>query len=190
MSSPGPRLETQRLILRPTAAEDFAPWAELMADPDAARYIGGVQGRHAAWRGFLAMAGAWQIQGFGMFSLIEKASGHWVGRVGPWFPVEWPGTEVGWTLPRASWGKGYATEAATAAIDWAFAHLGWHEVIHSIDPANTASQQVAMRLGSTRRGPGRLPPPFEHAPIDIWGQTREQWFARRRPAARTEDSAC
>jgi RimJ/RimL family protein N-acetyltransferase len=184
MQGTGPWLETERLVLRPTAAEDFEPWAALMADAEAARHIGGQQGRHAAWRGFLTMVGAWHIQGFGMFSLVEKASGRWVGRVGPWFPEEWPGTEIGWTLPRSVWGRGYATEAATAATDWAFDHLGWTEVIHSIAPDNTASQHVAMRLGSTRRGPGRLPPPYENAAIDIWGQTREQWQARRRLAGR------
>ena len=186
----GPQLQTQRLVLRPTAAEDFEPWAALMADPEAARYVGGVQGRHAAWRGFLGMVGAWQIQGFGMFSVIEKASGRWIGRVGPWFPVEWPGTEIGWTLMRDAWGRGYATKAAIAATDWAFDHLGWTEVIHSIDPANFASQQVAMRLGSSNRGPGRLPAPFDHAPIEIWGQGREQWRARRAQFPRAESSAC
>jgi RimJ/RimL family protein N-acetyltransferase len=181
------QLETARLLLRPTAAEDFEPWAALMADEETARFVGGVQGRHAAWRGFMAMAGAWHLQGFAMFSVIEKASGRWIGRVGPWFPELWPGTEIGWTLARDTWGRGYATEAATIATDWAFDHLGWTEVIHSIDPANVASQQVAMRLGSTRRGPGRLPPPYDHAPIDLWGQTRAQWQARR--AARTGEAA-
>jgi RimJ/RimL family protein N-acetyltransferase len=185
----GPTLETDRLLLRPTAAADFEPWAALMADAEAARYIGGTQGRHLAWRGFLAMVGAWQVQGFGMFSVIEKATGSWVGRVGPWFPEEWPGTEIGWTLSRASWGRGYATEAATAATDWAFDRLGWTEVIHSIDPANVASQQVARRLGSALRGPGRLPAPYDHAPIEIWGQSREQWRARARREIRDGESA-
>jgi RimJ/RimL family protein N-acetyltransferase len=186
----GPQLHTERLILRPTAAEDFEPWAALMADPEAARYVGGVQGRHQAWRGFLAMVGAWQVQGFGMFSVIEKATGRWVGRVGPWFPVEWPGTEIGWTLSRDVWGRGYATEAAIAATDWAVDHLGWTDIIHSIDPANTASQHVALRLGSSRRGPGRLPPPFENAPIELWGQSSAQWRARRAATVRREPSAC
>jgi RimJ/RimL family protein N-acetyltransferase len=157
-----------------------------MADPEAARYVGGVQSRHGAWRGFLTMIGAWQVQGFGMFSVIEKATGRWVGRVGPWHPVDWPGPEVGWTLVRDAWGKGYATEAATAAMDAAFHLLDWDEVIHSIDPANVASQRVAMRLGSTRRGPGRLPVPFDAAPIEIWGQTRKQWNATHGPGSRSE----
>ena len=59
MTRPGPTLETDRLILRPTAAEDFEPWAAVMADPQVARYIGGLQSRHGAWRGFLAPASRW-----------------------------------------------------------------------------------------------------------------------------------
>lgn len=77
------RIETERLILRPTQAEDFDAWAAFMADAEAARHIGGQQVRSVAWRGFLAMAGAWQIQGFAMFSVIEKSSGRWIGRLGP-----------------------------------------------------------------------------------------------------------
>ena len=179
MSSAPTRIETPRLVLRAIAREDFDAWAAFMADEESARFIGGAQPRAAAWRGFLTMAGAWTIQGFGMFSVIEKASGRWVGRIGPWMPEGWPGTEVGWGLSRAATGKGYASEAATAAIDWAFANLGWSEVIHCIDSANLPSQALARRLGSRNLRPGKLPPPFENAPIDIWGQSREEWLARR-----------
>lgn len=150
-----------------------------MADEVATRYLGGSQPRAVAWRGFLSMAGAWSIQGFGMFSVIEKASGQWVGRLGPWLPEGWPGPEVGWGIARSAWGKGYATEGAIAAMDFAFERLGWTEAIHSIDADNTASQGVARRLGSTLRGPGKLPAPFEDEPVEIWGQTRQQWRARR-----------
>jgi RimJ/RimL family protein N-acetyltransferase len=89
------------------------------------------------------------------------------------------GDEIGWTLAREGWGKGYATEAATAAIDWAFANLGWTRIIHCIAPTNTASQAVAKRLGSTPHGPGHMPAPRDQDPIEIWGQTREQWLSRR-----------
>ena len=175
----GPVIETERLILRPTAAEDLDGWAAMMADEEAARFIGGVQPRAAAWRGMATMAGSWALKGFGMFSLVEKSTGLWVGRIGPWQPEEWPGTEVGWGLAREAWGKGYAVEAAVASIDWAFDNLGWDEVIHCIDPDNRPSQKVAERLGSRNRGPGRMPAPFEDSPIDIWGQTRAEWRARR-----------
>lgn len=143
------------------------------------RYLFGVQPRAVAWRGFLAMAGAWTIQGFGMFSVIEKASGDWIGRIGPWRPDGWPGSEVAWGLASRAWGQGYATEAASAAIDWTFEHLGWDQMIHTIDPANAGSQAVARRLGSGLIGPGRLPAPYQDAPIEIWGQSREAWRARR-----------
>ncbi len=176
----GPVIETDRLILRPTAAGDFDGWAELMADPEASRFIGGPVPRAAAWRGFASMAGAWALNGFARFSMIERDTGRWIGRTGPWQPEGWPGTEVGWGLLRSAWGRGYASEAAVATIDWAFAALGWREVIHCIDPANTPSQKLAERLGARNRGPGRLPPPFESYPIDIWGQSLEQWRSRRR----------
>jgi RimJ/RimL family protein N-acetyltransferase len=173
-----PTLETKRLILRPIKAEDFEGWARLMAD-EGSRFIGGPQPREAAWRGFLTVAGAWSIQGYAMFSVIEKASGRWIGRVGPWVPEGWPGTEVGWGLLPDAHGQGFATESAAATIDWAFDHLGWREVIHCIDPSNAASQKVAARLGAVNRGPAKLPPPVETYPIEIWGQTREDWRARR-----------
>jgi RimJ/RimL family protein N-acetyltransferase len=180
MRPPSLALETTRLYLRPLLAEDFEAWAEHVADPQVAEYLGGPQPRAAAWRGFMTMAGAWSLQGFAMFSVIEKSSGRWVGRVGPWHPEGWPGTEVGWSIVRDCWGRGYATEAATASIDWAFDTLGWDDVIHVIDPRNAASQAVARKLGSGNRGPGRLPPPFETAPVDIWGQTKAEWRARPR----------
>ena len=174
------QIETERLILRPTRAEDLDGWARLMGDEEAARFIGGVQTREGSWRGMAAMAGSWMLHGFGMFSMIEKESGRWVGRTGPWRPEGWPGTEVGWGVVRSAWGRGYATEAAAASIDWAFDNLGWDEVIHCIDPENQASARVAQRLGSTNRGPGRLPAPFEHYRVDVWGQSKAQWRSRRR----------
>ena len=94
-------------------------------------------------------------------------------------PAGWPGTEVGWGIVRQAWGKGYATEGATAAIDWAFDTLGWTDVIHCIDPANVASQNVAKRLGSTLLRIDRLPSPYDADEVGIWGQSREAWRARR-----------
>ena len=174
-----PRIETRRLLLRLPRIEDFEPYAEMHAHEGAARHIGGVLLRAPAWRKFLQMPGAWMVQGYAMFSVVEKASGRWIGQAGPWQPEGWPGTEVGWAFHPSAWGQGYATEAATAAIDWAFANLGWREVIHSIAPENTPSQALAARLGSVNRGPGTLPPPHEDVRIDIWGQSREDWRTRR-----------
>jgi RimJ/RimL family protein N-acetyltransferase len=177
----GPRLETARLILRPTAAGDFPGWCALLGDPESARFLGGVQGPPAAWRSLVAMAGSWALYGFGMFSVLERESGRWIGRVGPWQPEGWPGSEVGWGLVRDAWGQGYAQEAAVAAIDWAFERLRWREVVHVIAPQNLASIRLAERLGSVHRGPTRLPPPLEGFDVHLWGQSAEDWRRRPRP---------
>ena len=174
---PAPTLQTERLVLRRIQEEDLDGWATLMGDPESARFIGGVIDRAAAWRGMAAMAGSWELRGFGMFSVVEKATGRWIGRLGPWQPEGWPGTEVGWGLIKNAWGKGYAAEGASVAIDWAFANLGWTEVIHTIDPQNLASIALAERLGSRDLGPSKLPSPFENLNVRAWGQSREQWMA-------------
>ena len=175
--NPIPTLETERLILRAPAPEDFEPWAAFAADEEAARYIGGAQTRAGAWRQMCTMTGAWVVRGFSMFSVVEKSTGRWVGRLGPWQPEGWPGTEVGWGLSRDAWGKGYATEGAAAAIDWAFRTLGWTEVIHTIDKANANSIAVAKRLGSRHLRDDVLPPPLDW-PVQVWGQSRDEWLAR------------
>jgi RimJ/RimL family protein N-acetyltransferase len=178
----GPTLETPRLFMRPPQLSDFEGMVDLFGDEEAARHIGGHMPRAATWRRFLQMPGAWALQGFAMFSVIDKASGEWLGQAGPWHPDGWPGTEVGWAFRRSAWGHGYAQEAASAAMDWAFEHLGWDEVIHSIDPANDKSQRLAQRLGSSLLRMGQLPAPYEATAIQIWGQTREQWQGRKAQA--------
>lgn len=174
----GPVIETERLILRPPRMEDFDAWAEFMDDEVAATFLGGRTERAVAWRALMTMAGAWALNGFSMFSVVEKRSGDWVGRLGPWRPEGWPGTEVGWGIARAHWGKGYAVEGAAAAIDWAFDTLGWSDVIHCIDPANANSIRVAEKLGSRIVGHEPSLAGF-HVPVDLWGQSREAWRARR-----------
>ncbi|WP_372014191.1 GNAT family N-acetyltransferase [Pseudoxanthomonas sp. 10H] len=173
------QLETPRLLLRLPRQEDFDAWAAFLADEEATRHIGGLQPRPMAWRSLAAMVGAWHLKGFAMFSVIEKATGQWIGRVGPWQPEGWPGTEVGWSIARARWGRGYASEAAAASTAWAFDTLGWDEVIHTIAPDNAGSKAVAARLGSRYRGMGRLPEPHHEHPVEIWGQTRGEWLANR-----------
>lgn len=179
----GPRIETDRLLLRLPQPGDFEGYAALMGDEVASRYVGGPLSRPEAWRKFLQMPGAWAMQGFGMFSIEEKSSGRWVGQAGPWHPVGWPGTEVGWMLLPAFHGRGYAREAATVAIDWAFDTLGWSEVVHTIQPANAASIALAERLGSRYLGAAHMPTPYESIEAGLWGQGRDAWRARRALAA-------
>lgn len=171
----GPTLDTERLVLRPPEGQDLDAWSEMMAHPEAARFLGGPMPRSMTWRLLATMVGSWALNGFGMFSVIEKSSGRWLGRVGPWAPEGWPGTEIGWGLHPRAWGQGYAVEAASATIDWCFDELGWTEIIHSIAPDNRASQRLAHRLGSKNKGPGSLPPPSDDIAVEIWHQTRAEW---------------
>jgi RimJ/RimL family protein N-acetyltransferase len=176
----GPTLETARLILRPPSASDFPAYAEFMADEESARFLGGPQLRSMAWRGLATIVGAWTLNGFSMFSIVEKETGRWVGRGGPWQPEGWPGHEVGWGIVRSAQRRGYAKEAAACAMDWAFDALDWTELMHCIDPTNQASIKTALSLGSGLLSQGvKAPPPLD-AVWDLYGQTREQWRARPR----------
>lgn len=179
MSHPQPLIETERLVLRPPQPQDFEGWALLMADEASARHIGGPKPRAVAWRGFLSVAGAWAIQGFGAFSLLERSSGRWLGWSGPWHPPGWPAGEVGWCLLPEAWRQGYATEAARAVIDWVFEALAWPEMVHLIPPDIPASQRLAGRLGARRQGLFTMPPPFAGEQVELWRQHRADWTARR-----------
>ena len=171
----GPVIETPRLMLRQWRSEDVAPYTAMLSDPATARYITvdgkPVEDEMTGWRHTVVMAGHWAIHGAGMFAVEEKHSGTFVGRVGPWFPPVWPDFEVGWGIAKDARGKGYASEAATAAIDWAFANFEIAQVIHCIDRENVGSQGVARRLGALK---GKQIELFGH-PADIWVTTRDSW---------------
>ena len=168
----GPAIETERLILRQWRGADIAPNTAMLSDPGTARFIT-VDGKPitsalVGWRNAAVMAGHWALHGAGMFVVEEKRSGTYVGRVGPWFPPGWPGFEVGWGIASDFRGKGYAVEAARAAIDWSFATFELDEIMHCIDCENAASQAVARRLGA-EKGPE----------IDLFGHLADVWVTRR-----------
>lgn len=174
-----PQLITDRLLLRPPEEADLSGFIAFGAEVNTMRFLGGRPlSRAEAWRRACGLAGAWMIRGYGMFSVIERATGTWIGRVGPHYPEDWPAREVGWGILEAYTGRGYAAEAATAAIDYAFDELGWDRVSHVIDPANAPSIRLAKRLGSTRIAGTKLPAPYEGFEVDLYGQTRSTWLAR------------
>jgi RimJ/RimL family protein N-acetyltransferase len=96
--------------------------------------------------------GHWQLRGYGLFALEEKATGALVGRAGFFEPEGWPGFELGWMLRRASWGQGYATEAARRLLAHAFTDMKRERVISLIRAANAPSIRVAERLGERLDG--------------------------------------
>ncbi|MFI0422507.1 GNAT family N-acetyltransferase [Spongiactinospora sp. 9N601] len=142
-------METERLILRPLTGDDFADYAAMLADPEVAGGLAeSVGGSPAdAWRSLAMFIGHRQIRGFSHWALIEKSTGRFVGRAGPWQPHGFPGLGVGWCLARPHWGKGYATEAARAAVRHCFTVLGASEIVSVILPGNERSIAVAERIG-------------------------------------------
>jgi RimJ/RimL family protein N-acetyltransferase len=168
-----PTLETARLTLRPFREADVQPFWELSQDPEVMRYMGDrtLPTLHEAWRAIAGSIGHWALRGYGQWAIEERESSRLIGRAGIINPAEWPGAEVGYLLGRAWWGRGYATEAAQAAMDWGFRETGFGELISLIDPANTASIAVAMRLGETLRDEVEL---LGHR-VQRYAITREAW---------------
>lgn len=150
-------LETDRLKLRGWRNEDFDEYAELCADAEVMRFLGGKPlDQLEAWRHFAFLVGHWELRGYGHWVVEEKSTGKLAGRVGFLYPVGWPGFEIGWTLKREFWGKGYASEAARRALQYGFNELDKPHIISLIHPENKASIQVAERLGETIEGKTEL----------------------------------
>ena len=144
--------ETARLLLRLPQASDLDPYIEIHEDPEVQRHLfvpTPLHGRAAAWRTLAVMAGHWQLRGYGQWTVIEKATGEVIGRVGLWNPEGWPGLEVGWVIRRSRWNNGFATEAALEAVRFAFDELGADHLISLISPDNEPSLRVAAKIGET-----------------------------------------
>jgi RimJ/RimL family protein N-acetyltransferase len=165
-----PEIETDRLRLRGMKNSDLDAFAEMNADPEFARYFGTGEplSRFDSWKVLSMLAGHWALNGFGFWIVEEKQSNQLIGRVGIWNPDGWPGTEIGWGIAREHWGKGYATEAALAAKNWAFDHLDIDELISVIHPDNEASKRVAKRIGEVYT-----------KTIDVLGKTSDIYTIRR-----------
>lgn len=173
------RIETERLLLRPLAPEDAEPHITMMQDPAVAETLGPggrPLPRPDLWRQFASYLGHWSIRGYGWFSVEDKATGEWLGRVGPWMPDGWPGLECGWTIRSNAWGKGYAPEAAIASIKWTFTRFpDLSRIISVIDPSNTKSQAVAAKIGEKNSGEV-----FNYLDyrLDIWAADRNGWLEK------------
>ncbi|PYR64986.1 MAG: GNAT family N-acetyltransferase [Acidobacteria bacterium] len=173
-------LETERLILRPFAIDDFDAFAAMYADPRVAEFVtedGKPLSRFSAWRAFATIAGHWTLRGFGLFAVVERATGTFVGRIGPWQPEGWPGFEIGWTLRSEYWGRGYATEAVKRCIENAFTELDRSHISSFIAPENMRSIHVAERVGERLEGETVLP----HMPdrkVLQYGVSRSDWQRR------------
>lgn len=155
MSSVPHVLETDRLLLRPWTSEDVALLARLSSNPRVTRYIGLGQ----TWTALKAITVSdralshWREHGFGWRVIVHVASGTEIGLLalnlmGDGTPGVDPGEhEVGWWLSPEHWGHGFATEAARAVVDDAFASLGAPHLAARIRPENAGSIRVATAIG-------------------------------------------
>lgn len=170
-------LETQRLLMRWFREGDFAQFKRVCQDPEVMRFLG--DGRPMTdlevWRQMATFMGHWYFRGYGIWAVEEKQTGKLVGRIGFMNPAGWPGFELGWTLARDSWGKGYATEGAQRALEYAFTEMNRDHVISCIAPDNSASIRVAERLGEKMEGKTEL----LGREIFIYGIGRDHWASMR-----------
>lgn len=150
-----PRIQTPRLLLREPRLADFEVFAADAADPLARAHIGGPQDRREAWRRLHISAGGWVLQGMGWWT-VEALGGGPVGSVGVFRRETGPEVEIGWIIHRSSWGKGYATEAARAALRHAVEVWGIRRVTAYIPKENAASVAVATKIGMHAEGEAEL----------------------------------
>lgn len=170
-----PVIATERLILRGRRTEDFPTYAEMWAHPDVVRYTTVKPlSREDAWTKFARMAGFWTLTGYGFWALEEKASGAFIGEAGLAdfrrdIEPSLDGTpEFGWGLVPAAQGRGYATEAIRAALDWACVNLPAQAYCCIIDRENAASVRVAEKCGF-RKAAETV---YKNAPIIIFERAR------------------
>lgn len=174
---PSTTLETERLLLRRWEPTDFDVYAAMYAEAEVMRFLaadGRPMSRFDAWRSLSTQVGHWYLRGFGMFAVVERASGNLIGRIGPWQPEGWPDFEIGWTLRSAYWGHGYATEAVKSCITYSFTELGRSHLISVIDPDNIRSIRVAERVGERLEGTTSLPN-VPNKKLLQYGLDRKDW---------------
>jgi RimJ/RimL family protein N-acetyltransferase len=143
-------IDTPRLRLRSWSESDRGALAALYADPEVMRDYGEVFTREASDQRFDRYAGAFARDGYGRW-LVEDLDGQFLGYTGvmTWSDRDHPlgpHSEIGWRLVRSAWGKGYATEAARAALTDVFLRIRLQEVLAYTQPDNARSQAVMTRL--------------------------------------------
>ncbi len=159
-------LHTKRCVLRQWQAGDFPPWAAMNADPEVRRYFPSLLTPELAEAEAGRCHDAIAQRGWGMWALDLPGVMPFAGFVGlnvPHYDAPFvPAVEIGWRLPRAAWGCGYASEAARAALEFAFTRLAVAEVVAITVPGNQASRRVMQRLGMVRDEAGD----FDHPRIE------------------------
>lgn len=144
-----PEIETERLILRGPAKEDFAVYERFFADADGSAAYGGPLSADKAWRVLAADLGHWALRGYGRWAVTLKHSGEMIGGCGLWWPEGYPRSELTWWIIPTARKQGYAREASIAAIRFGYETLGWSLVETHMNDDNIAARRLAESLGGS-----------------------------------------
>ena len=151
--SPGNHLQTERLVLRRWHEEDRDAFAALNADPVVMEHFPEPLTRERSDLMLDTIDTALETTGFGIWAVEELRSGALIGFAGlakvGFLAHFTPAVEVGWRLTPSAWGQGFATEAATAALDYGFATIRLAEVVSFTTTTNERSIAVMKRLAMT-----------------------------------------
>jgi RimJ/RimL family protein N-acetyltransferase len=145
-------IETERLILRPWRDADREAFAAINGDPRVADWLGGVRSRAESDATVDRINAHIAEHGYGFWAAERKADRRLVGMIGLKLMDETPPgpcLEMGWRLAHDTWGQGYATEGAAAALAWGFGNTDAPEIIAFTARSNLASQAVMRRIGMT-----------------------------------------
>jgi RimJ/RimL family protein N-acetyltransferase len=147
-------IETARLLMRVPELSDAEAFMGLFWDPEVVEKKqvtlkeppGGID---LARKNTAEMIRQWEVRGYGQWSVVEKATAQVIGVVGFYHPqrADWPGVDLGWLIRRDQWGNGFATEAATAAIEWLWKNTRIDRIVSLIGPDDHRSTRIAIKLG-------------------------------------------
>ena len=146
-----PTLTTQRLRMRAPRWSDFEAYAAYRASHRTA-HVGGPRDRRESFGDFCALIGHWALRGYGRWIVADRTTDAPLGVVGLYYPEDWPGPEIAWTVFEEAEGRGVAYEAARAARAYAYGTLGWTSAVSLVTEDNLRSQALARRLGAVEEG--------------------------------------
>ena len=181
----GVALRTERLLLRQWRDEDLEAWTAMNGDPEVNAFLPwpALPISEISARSLRRFKRDIEERGWGFWAVEIAATGEFVGMAGL-DPVEeghgLEGVEVGWRLARSAWGKGYATEAARAALKYGFETLGLHEILSTAAAGNVRSRAVMTRIGMDF---------VRDFTLSIAPESMRTWVVYRIPAPKTVRTA-
>jgi RimJ/RimL family protein N-acetyltransferase len=173
-------LTTPRLVLRTFRRDDLSLYAALNADPEVVRYLGGVPLTREYSDDIAGWAqGLYTRERIGLLAVERREDGVFLGMCGLHHLGSFPDDiEVAWRFAREHWGHGYATEAATAWVDYGFDALGLPRIISVADPPNVRSIAVMRRLGMEFDHEREIEEEGEVFPVVVYSISADGWRAR------------